>query len=86
MSDRPRARTRCTLEANLPESFFTASPSRESGLVPLGKIFREIKELPTDTPSVYLAAAKRDRAREGWCNGWLTRGGWKGESAEEGVE
>lgn len=31
MSDRPRATTRYTLEANLPESFFTASPSRESG-------------------------------------------------------
>ena len=31
MSDRPRARTWYTLEANLPESFFTASLSRESG-------------------------------------------------------
>jgi len=31
MSDRPRARTRYTLKANLPESFFTANPNRESG-------------------------------------------------------
>lgn len=84
MSDRPRAGTRYTLEANLPESFFTASPSRESGRMPLGEIFREIKELPAYIYLPYLPQLKGMRRERGWCNGWLRRDE-EGEGAKERV-
>lgn len=71
MSDRPRAGTRYTLEANLPESFFTASPSRESGRMPLGEIFREIKELPAYIYLPYLPQLKgMRRERSGATGGY----------------
>lgn len=63
MSDRPRATTRYTLEANLPESFFTAESESRERLCLSGRYFAKLKNYPRIYRPV-LAATKRDEVRE----------------------